>query len=365
MSGWNKTDFGLEGHDRELGAAFLEGWPANFSINIPNNYLLGMPTEATLKFSYSFWSTEGGDDIFELPDGIHDIVQFELNRQNVDEKDDEFLPFHKQVIDKIYDSKDNQFSNSVSLTFNPSQARELQVRVFADILSSYQKRVYFEYINIETCTAPVARAQSCELVTVDFDDLAPGTYVTDLGAGITVSAIGKGRAHTPGGGAMVFDTSNPICNDGINNGDPDLGSPNESCSPSGPGEGVGGSPTASYPNCEPAGNILVIQERKFQDPSSPCPDDAADGGWIEFEFDTPVSLDMVQFLDVDEGTTPQITVSYQDENARSRTAVTKVTWTGDNGVITEYPYQDQVSKVSIEYFGSGSVAKIGYYSCAR
>jgi hypothetical protein len=42
---------------------------------------------------------------------------------------------------------------------------------------------------------------------------------------------------------------------------------------------VGGGPTKPGANCDPLGNVLIIQE-----PGSDCPDDNVDGGMIVFDF---------------------------------------------------------------------------------
>ena len=87
--------------------------------------------------------------------------------------------------------------------------------------------------------------------------------------GVVISAVALNRGYTPGGAARIFDTAQP----GGFNGDTDLGSPNELCSPSGPGEGAGGAPDSNYANCDPQGMVLIIQES-----NKAIPDDNAGGG---------------------------------------------------------------------------------------
>ena len=61
--------------------------------------------------------------------------------------------------------------------------------------------------------------------------------------------------------------------------DPDLGAPNEACPGGGPGVGAGGSPASDFPNCDPIGNVLMIQNENDSEP-----DDSPDGGCIVIEF---------------------------------------------------------------------------------
>jgi hypothetical protein len=62
--------------------------------------------------------------------------------------------------------------------------------------------------------------------------------------------------------------------------DPDLGSPNVKCDPSGPGRGRGGIPSSNYPNCDPLGNVLIIQNPWVKN----RPNDDAKGGCIFFDL---------------------------------------------------------------------------------
>lgn len=90
--------------------------------------------------------------------------------------------------------------------------------------------------------------------TIDFDELPSGEplqagrYVRSewLDAyGLKLSASG-GFIDFP----RIFDTSD---------NDPGLGSPNESCSPPGPGKGEGGAFEQPGENCIPQGNALIVQ----------------------------------------------------------------------------------------------------------
>jgi hypothetical protein len=115
--------------------------------------------------------------------------------------------------------------------------------------------------------------EPCINATITFDTdadgnpLAPGEYVEYEWAkfGLVLSASG-GVGDRP----RLFDTANPRCENGTG-GDPDLGAPNRECDPpGGPGKGAGGAPDGDGPNCDPLGNVLIVQE-----PGADCPDDVS------------------------------------------------------------------------------------------
>mmetsp|Transcript_25496 Transcript_25496/g.46032 ORF Transcript_25496/g.46032 Transcript_25496/m.46032 type:complete len:81 (-) Transcript_25496:194-436(-) len=59
----------------------------------------------------------------------------------------------------------------------------------------------------------------------------------------------------------IFDSGNPGGETRYACGDSDLGTPNEKCSKNpGPGRGIGGEPGSPGENCEPLGNVLIVQE---------------------------------------------------------------------------------------------------------
>jgi hypothetical protein len=136
----------------------------------------------------------------------------------------------------------------------------------------------------------------CPIVNLDFSTLDPGEYITGQLAdtyGVTIKARGKKKGgYTPGGAARVFDTNYP--GDGRNGiGDPDLGSPNESCG--GPGKGYGGEMGSQYENCIPLNNVLVIQDRDQAQWSDNC-----GGGYIEFRFTDKVFIKELALLDIED-----------------------------------------------------------------
>ena len=160
----------------------------------------------------------------------------------------------------------------------------------------------------------------CVNATVTFDvdadgnAIAPGEFVEYEWAkfGLVLSASG-GVGDRP----RLFDTANPRC-EGDTGGDPDLGAPNQKCTPSGPGRGIGGNPGKPGENCDPLGNVLIIQE---PDSDHTCPDDSRDGGMIVFDFVEPAEIVYAMgFLDIDEpGST--VVVSHMTEEGMTTTVL--------------------------------------------
>lgn len=213
---------------------------------------------------------------------------------------------------------------------------------------------------------------TCPYTSLDFSDTVIGEYVSDKyldSHGVLIEAIPLGsKGYAPGGAARAFDTARPrgrnqpglnIC--GNNDGDKDLGSPNNKCPNPGPGVGPGGKPYLPnggghnrFMNCEPVGMVLIIQES-----NKSCPDDSSTGGYIEFTFTHSVRIVMAKLLDVDEGNTPEITMTHSSGS----TSMTKVEATGDNGIVAHVLDKNDVTKVSIRYFGSGSIAELVFQDC--
>jgi hypothetical protein len=113
------------------------------------------------------------------------------------------------------------------------------------------------------------------------------------------------------------------------NGDRDLGSPNQRCSPSGPGAvGVGGEPDMPGQNCVLQGNMLIIQESNTEQP-----DDNARGDMITFDFASKVkTVDAIGLMDIDEVGTNLIMVTYEDESGNKQTKTIDVPVFGENSV---------------------------------
>jgi hypothetical protein len=79
--------------------------------------------------------------------------------------------------------------------------------------------------------------------------------------------------------------------------DPDLGSPNEFCPNRGPGIGKGGRPRSAFPNCVPQNNLLIIQNKDYDEND---PNDSPCGGCFIFEFERSVVLLNMGLLDIEE-----------------------------------------------------------------
>ncbi len=116
--------------------------------------------------------------------------------------------------------------------------------------------------------------------------LVAGQIIDDEWAewGITASFTVNAPSTGP---LMIFDSANPT------GGDVDLGSPNETCAPPGPGIGTEGEVGQPGENCFPQRNLLIISE----DGDGSDPDDAADGGTIVFSFADELEIDALSFLD--------------------------------------------------------------------
>ncbi len=136
------------------------------------------------------------------------------------------------------------------------------------------------YTYTHTVTDACGRTASCEQVFtisnecegIDFNDLPAGTIVSDQYPGVTIST--NNPYHEP---AMIFDTGNPTGNDY------DLGTPNQAYG--GPGMGTG------FGNTEFQGNALIVSKDRN------IPNETE--GKLIFEFDCPVIIRNIDFLDME------------------------------------------------------------------
>jgi len=194
-------------------------------------------------------------------------------------------------------------------------------------------------------------------VVVDFEFAADGTTIISPGTyvesdwkefGLTLSATG-GFGTLP----RIFNTANPGT---VKEGDPDLGSPNNRCSPPGPGVGEGGEPDTKGANCVPLGNVIIVQE--VNDDMS-VPDDSADGGTIVFDFE-PVANKVYEIglLDIDYETS--ITVMYESLSDNISTKTIQVPLLGDNSFQVVEVGIDNVKQLVVTMKRSGAVAFISF-----
>jgi len=198
---------------------------------------------------------------------------------------------------------------------------------------------------------------TCIEKVVDFSEdsdgnaLPPGAYIEDEYAafGLTLSASG-GLGTLP----RLFDTANPGGKDGF--GDPDLGAPNERCNGGGPGWGEGGEPDGAGPNCNPLGNVLIIQEPNGK---PQIPDDNVDGGTIEFNFEPKAErVNSIGLLDVDYKTT--LYVEWMNELGEMKTTVISVPELGDNSYQLVAINKPGVKKIILELERSAAVTSLSF-----
>lgn len=205
---------------------------------------------------------------------------------------------------------------------------------------------------IEIRPSPKAPS-TCEPVPVNFDKSAAGVtlkggrYVANQwqSIGMILSTVGGLASENR---PRLFNTSS------VGN-DPDLGSPNEFCTPPGPGVGLEGQPGGAGPNCDPLGNVLIVQS---SDESITIPDDAVGGGSILIDFTTDVSyVGEIGLLDIDYET--MITVSYYGSDDID---VIDVPLLGDNSVQTISIEKSNVKQVRVDFTRSGAVTFISFAS---
>ena len=196
-------------------------------------------------------------------------------------------------------------------------------------------------------------------VMIDFEiaangtQLAPGLYVENEWAeyGLTLSVSG-GQGDLP----RLFDTGNPLVQD--TGGDFDLGAPNWRCSPPGPGRGEGGEPDMPGENCDPLGNVLIIQEEDVD-----IPDDNFQGGMIVFDFADPVEFVYgIGFLDVDEEDAT-VTVTHVTDEGLTMT-VFEVPLLGDNSKQTLDIRIENVTQIKLSLDPSGAVTFLSFCPAA-
>lgn len=156
--------------------------------------------------------------------------------------------------------------------------------------------------------SPTGTPEECpqdQIVTFAFDvdsdsnPLPAGTVMSNQYAGDFLTLSADSATDT----VIIFDSANPT------GGDFDLGTPNETF-PSGVGIGTGGESGQPGANSVAQGKILIIAENITDSVNNTTtvappdglvdvPDDDADGGKILFDFDYPVRVLGIDFLDVE------------------------------------------------------------------
>jgi hypothetical protein len=170
------------------------------------------------------------------------------------------------------------------------------------------------------------------------------------GISVTVSVV---SAHNV---AAIFPSDAPP---GV---DYDLGTPNETCTPPGPGVGTGGEVGQPGENCTAQENVLIIPTSGDEDGDGfidRVPNDDANGGTITFLFNMPVAVDYTEILDQE--STENLTINtYADAAGTVLVTSTSPSGLGDNS----YEFLDisalNVRRVDYEFLGSGAVASLAY-----
>ena len=165
---------------------------------------------------------------------------------------------------------------------------------------------------------------------------------------------GKKKGYTPNRMARIYDTSVAVTDD--NSGDPDLGSPNRDCRGGGPGIGAGGAPRLNGrwnpgANCEPQGNVLIIQEK-----DKPEADDSSEGGRIAFDFRYPVTLRSVGIMDADDVLMRWLEVTTVDGDVHKYS----VKGFGQNSIETIEFNRKKVKKLVVRIPSSGAVRFVDF-----
>lgn len=200
---------------------------------------------------------------------------------------------------------------------------------------------------VKTIAAPAC-------TTLTFDDLPPGTIVTDQLASIGLTISAENNKHSHPDAAIIFNSANPTGEDF------DLGTPNEEFG--GPGIGEGGQAGEPGENAIPLGNLLIIAEDIIDvDPHDGLvddPDDEAKGGHIQFNFEFISTVQSITLVDIDSnengGSVMVMTTSSGDTITISIEAL------GDNSVQTIAVDLDDVTDFKVELVSSGAIATIDY-----
>jgi hypothetical protein len=193
----------------------------------------------------------------------------------------------------------------------------------------------------------------CTNVNIDFNSLADGTplpagryisteYLSDYGVKLTASG---GSKNIP----LLFNTSD------VGNV-ASLGSPNEECSPSGPGEGESGAPGEPGENCEPQGNVLIIQKDNDVDDLS---DPNVGGGVISIELSSRVIYTFgIRLMNI-VGSDTTVNIAYVNEAGAKIPKTIAVAGLGENSIETVPILTPGVYNIDVNLGGPGAVTGIG------
>ncbi len=224
--------------------------------------------------------------------------------------------------------------------------------------------------------ALLASGAAADDEVIGFDELPTGYYSRTEGDPNRFEVFGSGgsgpiqvRAFNPRFGlavnaAVIFDSARPT---GF---DFDLGSPNETCVPPGPGRGVGGQRGKPFENCPavPLGKTLIVGENlvdRNRDGLIDDPDDEGLAGFkesvhIEFDFSAIGTVTLLELAIIDTEEPGPVVQAFNSSN-------TLVGWrvlamTGDNGLAQRESLgpTSGVSRVVIALQGSGAIDNLRF-----
>lgn len=170
--------------------------------------------------------------------------------------------------------------------------------------------------------------------------LAAGTDVSETWAsyGIHISTSVSGNPP------IVFDSGNPT------GGDNDLGTPNTAFG--GPGVGSGGGSGMLGANSISLGNLLVIGD------DGGVIGDYGNGGYLYIDFDNPVAIKSLEFIDVDEYEVNNWVRAYDGSNNILLTK--RLKGYGENSYQKLAFDISNVERIEVHFQGSGSIASLQF-----
>jgi len=207
--------------------------------------------------------------------------------------------------------------------------------------------IAFRPVSGETCVAAKVSFEHA----ADGSPLPPGSYVENEWKeyGLTLSALGGF-----GGLPRLFDTS-VYRYPGSEGSNTDLGAPNQACEPPGPGIGEGGAPGMEGENCEPLGNVLIVQAKGVD-----APDDSGPGSVLVFDFAPPGAIvHELGLLGIDR--TAPVIVTHETESGEFQKRF-NLRVLGSNSKQTLEINLENVKQVILDLSGNGAVTFISFCS---
>jgi hypothetical protein len=141
----------------------------------------------------------------------------------------------------------------------------------------------------------------------------------------------------------------------VGNATTSLGSPNQECSPSGPGEGRSGAPGEFGENCEPQGNVLIIQNN--DDDEMPDPNDG--GGVINIGLSSRVIFTFGMRLMNIVGNATTVDIAYVNAAGTKIPKTIALKGLGENSIQTVPIFKTGVFNIAVNLSGPGAITEIG------